>query len=152
MVTSDWGPWEGAEPGNDRWCPQTIHGSKGAGDQSKGAHHLLGLGFYWNLLTLTDILGLCNDALASYERTKQFFGIFIFSVSKCNIHCGITFVLRVGFERLNYPLNNQSLDGTYKLIFASSQTTAEFGRCVKVLQAFFAASLAVTHSAIYIVS
>jgi len=39
MVTSDWGPWEGAEPGNDRWCPQTSDGSKGAGDQSKGADH-----------------------------------------------------------------------------------------------------------------
>jgi hypothetical protein len=39
MVTSGWGPWEGAEPGNDRWCPQTSDGSKGAGDQSKGADH-----------------------------------------------------------------------------------------------------------------
>jgi hypothetical protein len=41
MVTSDWGPWEGAEPGNDRWCLQTSDGCgrsvKGCGPSILGA-------------------------------------------------------------------------------------------------------------------
>jgi hypothetical protein len=86
------------------------------------------------------------------QMLTSVFRCFASCDSQCNTYCIITFVVKVGLKWFNYPNIAWGIDGTQILIFESSSTIAEFGWYVRVLQAFFAASLPVTNSAIYIVS